>query len=640
MTISAAASDLPSIEPLGDAALTVVFGRQASPDNSARALGFATLLSRHREHDAILGSITEWAPAFCSVTVWFNPLSTDRQALITRLQTLADQGARLESEGREWLIPVCFDARHAPDLDSLAQSCGLDAHEVIALMTETTFTVRMLGFLPGFPYMDGLPPVLSQPRLKTPRKAVPARSIAVAGEQCAAYPWESPGGWHLLGRTPVPLFSLDRPERPALLVPGDRVRWRAIAAEEYETLEARYARPGWSLQEFLPDGQTPGSSISTTKPALLSDISPSIPDRREATPQGSLPATTAAAGLLEIMDPAWAASIQDQGRAGYRALGIPLSGALDPSRQAAANALAGNTPQAATLEMLGGGPTLAVLQGPVRCALAGSGTLVRTSTAGLTRTLPAWRGIVLHAGDTLQVRLDNSQPAYLALSGGILSEPVLGSRATYGRARLGGLAGEPLRAGHRLPCAALTTGDARTDLQALPLATPPSEERHEHALLTLRVIAGPQDHHFTEQARTRFCTETYTVSRDADRMGLRLEGPEIKHGAQGADIVTDGITPGAIQVPANGQPIILLADAQTTGGYAKIATVIQADLPLLARLAPGSTVAFRYVDASEALAALEARTTAATGWHASVRKMPSAGALQTDALAHIDYSFR
>ncbi|MEQ4619481.1 MAG: urea amidolyase family protein [Corticimicrobacter sp.] len=637
MTISAAASDLPSIEPLGDAALTVVFGRQASPDNSALALGFATLLSRQREHDAILGSITEWAPAFCSVTVWFDPLSTDRQALVARLQTLAGQGARLEAEGSEWLIPVCFDPRHAPDLDNLAQACGLDVREVIALMTATTFTVRMLGFLPGFPYMDGLPPVLSQPRLKTPRKAVPARSIAIAGEQCAAYPWESPGGWHLLGQTPVPLFSLDRPERPALLVPGDRVRWRAIAADEYETLEARYARPGWSLQEFQPASHTPG----TTQSAALAARGQPSPERA-STRAGTLDAVpdTTADGLLEIIDPAWAASIQDQGRAGYRALGIPLSGALDPSRQAVANALAGNTPQAATLELLGGGPRLAVLRGPVRCALAGAGTLVRTSAAGLTHTLPAWRGIVLHTGDTLQVRLDDSQPAYLALSGGILSEPVLGSRATYGRARLGGLAGEPLRAGHRLPCTALTATDARTDLQALPIATPPSETRHGNTLLTLRVITGPQSHHFTEQARACLCTETYTVSRDADRMGLRLEGPELRHGALGADIVTDGITPGAIQVPANGQPIILLADAQTTGGYAKIATVIQADLPLLAQLAPCSQVAFRHVDATEALAALQVHAEAAAGWHASLRKMPSAGELQTDALAHIDYSFK
>lgn len=635
MTISAAASDLPSIEPLGDAALTVVFGRQASPDNSALALGFAALLSRHRKHDAILGHITEWAPAFSSVTVWFDPLSTDRQALIIRLQALADQGARLEAEGREWLIPVCFDPCHAPDLDGLARACGLDMHTVVALMTETTFTVRMLGFLPGFPYMDGLPPVLSQPRLKTPRKAVPARSIAIAGEQCAAYPWESPGGWHLLGRTPVPLFSLDRPERPALLVPGDRVRWRAIAADEYAAMEARYAQPGWSLREFLPTGH----ALDPTPPASLESPGQTHPETIHADTRGAAPCTTAD-GLLEIVDPGWAASIQDQGRVGYRALGIPLSGALDPDRQAVANALAGNAPQAATLELLGGGPTLAVLRGPARCALAGAGVLVRTSATGLTHTLPAWRGIVLHTGDSLQVKLDDNQPAYLAFSGGILSDPVLGSRATYGRARMGGLAGEPLRAGHRLPCTALTVAEARTDLQALPVAAPPSEARQGDDLLTLRVIAGPQSHHFTEQARAGFCNETYTVSRDADRMGLRLEGPVLKHGALGADIVTDGITPGAIQVPANGQPIILLADAQTTGGYAKIATVIQADLPLLARLAPGTRVAFRYIDATAALAALQARADATAGWRACLRKMPPAGTLQTDALAHLDSSFK
>jgi len=132
---------------------------------------------------------------------------------------------------------VCFDEDFAPDLADLAQTKGLTREAVIGLLLGATFRVYMIAFMPGFPYMGGLPKALEMPRLKSPRKAVPARSLAVAGAMCAVYPWESPGGWRLLGRTPIPLFSA-RDEAPSLLASGDRVNWRAVGREEFKELEA------------------------------------------------------------------------------------------------------------------------------------------------------------------------------------------------------------------------------------------------------------------------------------------------------------------------------------------------------------------------------------------------------------------
>ncbi|HET6720887.1 MAG TPA: carboxyltransferase domain-containing protein, partial [Rhodocyclaceae bacterium] len=159
--------------------------------------------------------------------------------LETRLLELAGQAPAVFEAGRRWLIPVCFDAEYAPDLDELASAKGLSREQVIALLTGTDFRVYMLGFLPGFPYLGGLPAACEMPRRATPRKLVPERSLAVAGLMCAVYPWESPGGWHLLGRTSVRLFDagVDQ-DTPALLRAGDEVRWCAIDRPRYDELDA------------------------------------------------------------------------------------------------------------------------------------------------------------------------------------------------------------------------------------------------------------------------------------------------------------------------------------------------------------------------------------------------------------------
>jgi len=256
----------PRLLPLGDAAWTVEFGTTIDPAVHRRVLGFASLLDA-LAGDGRLAGVSEWVPTFRSVTVHFDPLRIAPQELADVLRELAGKHASVAAHGSRWHLPVCFEGDCAPDLAELAAARGLSPEAVVALMTETVFTVYMLGFLPGFPYLGGLPAALEMPRLASPRKVVPARSIAVAGSMCAAYPWESPGGWRLLGRTPVRLFDPGNPRRPALLAPGDEVRWQAVDAVTYAALDAQCARGEFDVASLLANEATEADALRSPREA-------------------------------------------------------------------------------------------------------------------------------------------------------------------------------------------------------------------------------------------------------------------------------------------------------------------------------------------------------------------------------------
>ena len=299
-----------------------------------------------------------------------------------------------------------------------------------------------------------------------------------------------------------------------------------------------------------------------------------------------------AGAVIEILDAPLPASIQDAGRPGYRHLGVPLSGALDPDWLAIANALAGNPPTAAAIEIRLLGPRLRAIS-PMTIALAGDFSARIEDAGGNTRAAANWRCHTLAANEILDTGNLKSGIGYLAVHGGFDLPAVLGSRSTYARAGLGGLDGRSLQAGDQIRVGAGET--------AIPLRLP---QPPHLAGGPLRVIPGPQREYFTDAAWAHFLSAEFTVSRAADRMGLRLDGPRLAHDpACGADIVSDAVTPGAIQVPGDGRPIVLLADCQTVGGYPKIATVIGADLPRLGHALPGKILRFVEVGMAQALAA-------------------------------------
>jgi biotin-dependent carboxylase-like uncharacterized protein len=309
--------------------------------------------------------------------------------------------------------------------------------------------------------------------------------------------------------------------------------------------------------------------------------------------------------MLEVLACAFPASLQDLGRPGYRHLGVPLSGALDPEWLALANGLAGNAPDAAAIEMRIAGPrlksdmdTLFAIAGDIDARIVGE--------AG-TRAVAPWRSQRLHAGEELRIDAVKSGVAYLAFAGGIAGRCELGSRSRYERADLGSPFGPGLtlkvgadestaQQGGRAKGARLAVADGATAILHRLGIVPARADG------PIRVIPGPQRERFSDAAWEKFLGSEFVVGREADRMGLRLDGPRLEH-VGGADIVSDAVTPGAIQVPGDGRPIVLLADCQTVGGYAKIATVIGADLPRLGHALTGTRLRFAAVTPAEALAA-------------------------------------
>jgi antagonist of KipI len=289
--------------------------------------------------------------------------------------------------------------------------------------------------------------------------------------------------------------------------------------------------------------------------------------------------------LFEVIEPGLLTTVQDLGRGGYEQFGVPVSGAMDGYALRAANRLVGNPWHAAGLEITLAGPRLRATRGCL-IAVCGADLGLRVHRWGM----PTWTAIYVRRGWEISFEGRRSGcRAYLAVAGGIAVPPVMGSRATYLRGGFGGHQGRALRAGDALPVGEPACSLTDQAGRGLPESAHP---RYSDAP-TLEVILGPQDDCFTQDGIDTFLTSEYAVSGTSDRMGYRLEGPTIAHKTS-ADIVSDGIALGAVQVPANGQPIVMMTDRQTTGGYTKIATVVSADIPLLAQCVPGgSRVRFR-----------------------------------------------
>lgn len=236
----------------GDTALTVELGDRAELDLSLQVLALYGSIAKAR-----IEGVVEVVPTLRSLTVHYDPCATSSSALKLALQPLlagvggqagAPAGEMDEgpAAGRRWLIPACYEPEHGPDVASVAAACGLTPWQVTALHACVSYRVLMIGFLPGHPYMGDLPPPLRVPRRDTPRTSVAPGSIAIATTMSVIYPLESPGGWHIIARTPVRLFDPARAE-PSLLTPGDEVRFRPIDAMEFADLSNRAAAGTWSI---------------------------------------------------------------------------------------------------------------------------------------------------------------------------------------------------------------------------------------------------------------------------------------------------------------------------------------------------------------------------------------------------------
>ena len=226
----------PRILALGDGALTLEFGNRINQALNAKVMATRDALAAMK-----LEGVSDVVPTYRSLTVHFDPLRLDREALTRSLLDAAQAPPQAAAKTVRWQIPVVFGGEFGPDLADVAIATGRCEAEVIEALCSTELRVFLIGFLPGFPYLGELPDWLRLPRRATPRTTVPANSLAIAGAQAAVYPWASPGGWHLLGRTPVRLFDLTDTARPALLAPGDTVRFAAVDNDEFQRLAAAVA---------------------------------------------------------------------------------------------------------------------------------------------------------------------------------------------------------------------------------------------------------------------------------------------------------------------------------------------------------------------------------------------------------------
>ncbi|WP_372697473.1 carboxyltransferase domain-containing protein [Arthrobacter sp. JSM 101049] len=462
-------------------------------------------------------------------------------------------------EGREITLDVVYDGE---DLDEVGRLTGLGADGVVAAHTGQVWTAAFGGFAPGFAYLHGEDESLAVPRRDTPRTAVPAGSVGLAGPFSAVYPARSPGGWQLIGRTTARMWDLGR-ERPALVRPGDIVHYRAVR----DAVEVQPAESG-----------TPATAPLT------------VPPPAPATQPAAGPAPAASGTALTVISPGLQSLIQDLGRPGLGDLGVPASGAADAASARQANRLVGNGPGDAVIETLLGGLQVRAV-GALVLALAGSAESASISGPHGERTATARAPFALHDGETLTLDSPGTGlRSFLAVRGGLAVAPVLGSRSTD---TLSGLGPAPLAAGVSLPIGPAGHGHIVGNPEPAATDTP------GEGTLTLRVTPGPRADWFDEGALDALCGASWTAGTQSNRIGVRLEagdGQAPLRRTRTGELASEGTATGSLQVPPSGLPVLFLADHPVTGGYPVIAVVVPEDLPAAAQAAPGTALRFRVVD--------------------------------------------
>ncbi len=570
----------------GDLAVSVELGEDISVEVNTRVRALEFLIRQKG-----LAGVVEMVPSFRALLVYYDPLTVDYDSLCAAIAALEPQArSAVLPPPRTVELPCCYDPELGLDLSDAAQRIGVTPEELVALHAGASYLVYFIGFTPGLPYMAGMPDRLGIPRLETPRTRVAAGSVGIGGGQCCIYSVDSPGGYWILGRTPLKLYDPDARE-PTLLRPGDRVRFRPISRAEFleiERLGCDSDRPRDPASTVVASGH--GPQCETQDVARLGPRRPRRADEDIDSP--------GAHALIKILEPGPQTTVQDLGRPGHLRYGIPPSGPVDRAAFILANRLVGNGDGAAGLECTVAGPRF-VAEAP--CAIAVTGAAMPLSVNG--RDASTWTTLPLGAGDVVKLGPTRAGVrAYVAFSGGIDVPEVLGARATYLRGRLGGPEGR-----------ALQRGDVLALFPAPPPAlrsVPPFAQPRLDAEPEISVVLGPQDDRFTAEGIAALLAGPYEMLAQSDRMGARLRGPRITHGA-GHDIISDGIALGSIQVPGDGQPIALLVDRQSTGGYTKVATVCSFDVGRLGQVKPGQRLRFRAITLAEAHRALEA-------WQASL----------------------
>ncbi|MHA7135594.1 5-oxoprolinase subunit B/C family protein [Oerskovia turbata] len=480
-------------------------------------------------------------------------------------------------------IPVVYDGQDLPDVAAWA---GLSVAEVVARHGAREYVVAFGGFMPGFGYLREVDPSIAAPRLATPRTRVPAGSVALAGELTAVYPRETPGGWRLLGRTDVPLFDVER-DPPALLTAGTRVRFVAVDELPGESASTAGGRRGRKASvrsgaESRPGADERGEDGTGAGAGPAAGRGPVAGHGRGpvAGPAAGPGSASDVAGGVEVVASGPLALIEDSGRAGWASAGVGRSGAADRGALALANRLLANDVGAAAVEATFGGLALAFHE-RATIVLTGAPTpaILDGMPVGMQALLDARPGAVLRLGvPTCGLR------TYVGVRGGFDVPRVLGSRS---HDVLAGLGPDPLVAGRRLAIG------PRPDALPVVDAAPPCEWEPSSAdvVVELRLRPGVRPEWFDDDAWAALLAQAYEVSSASNRVGLRLSGEPIARRA--GELPSEGLVPGAVQIPPDGRPVLFLRDHPVTGGYPVIGVVEAQDVDRAAQLRPGDRVRFR-----------------------------------------------
>lgn len=484
-----------------------------------------------------VAGVEEIIPAARTLLIQFRPSAIDQQSLVNHIAG-QDLTQRRVGEQRRVEIPVHYNGE---DLDEVATLLGISRSEVIQRHTAHDYSVAFCGFAPGFAYLTG-GAGFQVPRRQTPRTRIPAGAVALAGNFSGVYPQASPGGWQIIGVTPLQMWDLNRPE-PALLRPGFKVR-------------------------FTDAGPLPASGL----PAPAAPV-------RAADPSGA---------YLEIISPGLHSVLQDLGRPGQTGQGVSRSGALDLGALKAANRAVGNPSDMACVESVLGGLSF-ICHGRAVIAITGAHTPVSiTNASGLQWQADNYQPIELDTGDS--VRLGSPLAglrSYLAIRGGFEVTPVLGSLSTDTLAQVGPPA---LAVGDRLGFTTVNHGTS-VSLNETPAFDLPTASD----IVTLDVILGPRTDWFTEEAIQRLGSQPWRVTSQSNRVGIRLAGETPLARSNHQELPSEGTSVGAIQVPASGQPVLFLADHPLTGGYPVIGAVASYHLDLAGQIPVNAQIRFNPV---------------------------------------------
>lgn len=545
---------------IGDHSILVDFSKSNEP-----------LKSIHMLSKVLFANKPTWAaeivPGLDSLVVQLQRTIGDpktiREQALTDLEKIgaqfAKQKTRKTSPNKIHRIQVCYHPDLGLDLPGIAKACKLSIEELIRLHKESLYTADILGFMPGFAYFSGLNPQLQLPRLASPRPAVPKGSVAIAELQTAIYPRVTPGGWNIIGRSPNKLFDIDQ-NPPGLFMAGDQMQIEEISLDEFHRLD----QANVSKEVIRPLDKNKSASI-------------------------------------EVLQAGTFSTIQDEPRSGLSHWAVGPGGACDIASLYLANALVGNPPETAAIEMTSTGPSL--LFHETTCV-----AWVGASCEGMVNSqrIPGNRPVWIPKGGTLKFSpLNPGLRSLLAIGGGLDLPETLGRSGSHISADIGP---KRLEKGDQFilanPKAPLKSSFLKSlyredDLPAYPKWQIRSPFLPSNSITHIRCLAGPHLSLLSAKEREIFWSSVWTVSNQSNRMGVRLQS-DFKLKKDLPNIPSQAIAFGTVQFPPSHEPIIMLAEHQTTGGYPRLAEVIRTDLIKLAQIKPGCKLQLQLIDLDEA----------------------------------------